>query len=298
VQPPTDWLSSPDPRLSDWPIDTLDAAAAYASSPVLPPGVLPPEREDAWNYFNSYFQQESQQSLLASPTNEMELAQQASQAANVSHATLPLINTPQTSMAQDEDGNSDMTDEAFHPNGSLSPETSESSLQNSFKAAWGTSKIPLESSNPGRNSSCIKEKRNKSSHRESPPSSPNSHQLRGVRARPRMKVENDAEAEGEPLSRVSHNMVEKQYRNRLNTQFTNLLDSLPPELIRAQFDGHVDSGGRGAKVSKGDVLVFAKRYIQTLEQEKKSLEGDRAEREGELRGLREAWARMGGKPLV
>jgi hypothetical protein len=98
---------------------------------------------------------------LASPTNEMELAQQASHAANVSHATLPLINAPQTSMAQDEDGNSDMTDEAFHPNGSPSPETSESSLQNSFKAAWGPSKIPLESSNPGRNSSCIKERRNK-----------------------------------------------------------------------------------------------------------------------------------------
>jgi hypothetical protein len=44
--------------------------------------------------------------------------------------------------------------------------------------------------------------------------------------------------------------------------------------------------------------VFAKRYIQTLEQEKKALEGEKIETERDLRRLKAAWVKNGGEPLV
>jgi hypothetical protein len=113
-----------------------------------------------------------------------------------------------------------------------------------------------------------------------------------------MEIDRDAEVEGNPSSRASHNMVEKQYRTRLNMQFTSLLDALPTEIVGAEFEGYVDSKGSSGKVSKGDVLVFAKRYIQTLEQEKKALEGEKIETERDLRRLKAAWVKNGGEPLV
>lgn len=93
----------------------------------------------------------------------------------------------------------------------------------------------------------------------------------------------------ERRTRASHNLVEKQYRNRLNAQFESLLNALP-ENIRAGGDGEdsdgapVDWGDR--RVSKGEVLEMARKHIETLEQERDMLEREKNELQGSLHQLK------------
>lgn len=89
-------------------------------------------------------------------------------------------------------------------------------------------------------------------------------------------------------TRASHNLVEKQYRNRLNAQFESLLNSLP-EQIRAGNTGNGDDDeSDGNRVSKGEVLEMARRHIQTLEQERIELERKNLELLGSIRRLKES----------
>ncbi|KAL6921366.1 hypothetical protein FSST1_005392 [Fusarium sambucinum] len=97
-------------------------------------------------------------------------------------------------------------------------------------------------------------------------------------------------------TRASHNLVEKQYRNRLNAQFESLLHALP-EQIR-----HGDNGGGDGKegnesdqandpdrrVSKGEVLEMARKHIQALERERSQLELENLELHGNIRKLKES----------
>ncbi|RGP60662.1 hypothetical protein FSPOR_10499 [Fusarium sporotrichioides] len=97
-------------------------------------------------------------------------------------------------------------------------------------------------------------------------------------------------------TRASHNLVEKQYRNRLNAQFESLLHALP-EQIR-----HGDNGGGNGnednesdqandpdrRVSKGEVLEMARRHIQALERERNQLELENLELHGSIRKLKES----------
>jgi len=71
-------------------------------------------------------------------------------------------------------------------------------------------------------------------------------------------------------------------------QFTNLLEAIPPEIIRLQYGGCADNGGRQGKVSKRDVLELARRYIQTLEREKTDLQGENGEYKKSISLLRAA----------
>jgi len=222
-------------------------------------------------------------------------------AANISYPDLSLIAGPPISMAQDEESNSDMTDATSPSNEpSSSSKTSKSSRRGPRKAAWGVTRDPGQPSNTGRHSSRIKdkEKQDKSRRRNSYPSNSTGPQLRGVRARPRMEAGNNTEAEGLPPSRLSHNIVEKQYRTRLNMQFTSLLDAIPPEMLSTQFDGYVDTSARKGKVSKGEVLALAKRYIQSLEQDTKTLERENREHKQSISRLKAAWEKNGGRLLL
>ncbi len=76
-----------------------------------------------------------------------------------------------------------------------------------------------------------------------------------------------------PLSanRISHNLTEKRYRRRLNRQFELLLSALPVNLV-ADYSGSVISGSGEQKISKSEVLVLAKDYIESLEKKKEGLE--------------------------
>ncbi|KAH6975935.1 hypothetical protein BKA56DRAFT_72155 [Ilyonectria sp. MPI-CAGE-AT-0026] len=94
----------------------------------------------------------------------------------------------------------------------------------------------------------------------------------------------------ERRTRASHNLVEKQYRNRLNAQFESLLNALP-ENIRTGGDGEDSDGGGPVdwgdrRVSKGEVLEMARKHIETLEQERDMLEREKNELQGNLHQLK------------
>ncbi|CAI4211453.1 unnamed protein product [Parascedosporium putredinis] len=113
-----------------------------------------------------------------------------------------------------------------------------------------------------------------------------------------------AETIEERRSRASHNLVEKQYRNRLNAQFESLLNSLPE---------HVRSGGPGdeddsegpmpdttdRRVSKAEVLEMARRHIKSLERNNSTLARERddlAQQVEMLRSERESQSETGSNP--
>ncbi|KAF7555226.1 hypothetical protein G7046_g6602 [Stylonectria norvegica] len=89
-------------------------------------------------------------------------------------------------------------------------------------------------------------------------------------------------------TRASHNLVEKQYRNRLNSQFESLLGALPEQIRNGGDDGEsegpMDFGDR--RVSKGEVLEMARKHIQSLERERDQLEREKNDLLGNLHHLK------------
>ncbi|KAK4228601.1 hypothetical protein QBC38DRAFT_151404 [Podospora fimiseda] len=88
----------------------------------------------------------------------------------------------------------------------------------------------------------------------------------------------------ERRARRNHNLVEKQYRNRLNAQFERLLAVLPLDHYR----GSSEHGEHGCntlassildekRMSKAEVLDLAVRRIRMLEAEKERMQRDRSE---------------------
>ncbi|KAI1501312.1 hypothetical protein F5X99DRAFT_209362 [Biscogniauxia marginata] len=106
----------------------------------------------------------------------------------------------------------------------------------------------------------------------------------------------------ERKSRETHNNVEKQYRNRLNAHFENLLNALPESMQSGEGEG-VDGGGGGIgesldssdrRVSKAEVLDMARRHIKALERECAVLEGERDELRDNMEKLRWLFGRCEG----
>jgi hypothetical protein len=97
-------------------------------------------------------------------------------------------------------------------------------------------------------------------------------------------------------TRASHNLVEKQYRNRLNAQFESLLSALPDQVRHGESstgNGNEDNESDHAndadrRVSKGEVLEMARKHIQALERERNQLELENLELHGSLRRLKES----------
>jgi len=85
-------------------------------------------------------------------------------------------------------------------------------------------------------------------------------------------------------ARHNHNLVEKQYRNRLNGHFERLIAVLPPATGEDDDEFPDGMGGAGGgcgddprrRLSKAEVLDLARRRIKTLERQN---EGLRLERE-------------------
>jgi hypothetical protein len=94
--------------------------------------------------------------------------------------------------------------------------------------------------------------------------------------------------------RASHNFVEKQYRNRLNDQFNTLLSSIPNEVIKQEITGYIREDGPERRVSKAEVLVLAKKHIETLERERQFLEEEREGLKGTIKRLKGALVHSGG----
>ena len=77
----------------------------------------------------------------------------------------------------------------------------------------------------------------------------------------------------ERKTRNAHNIVEKQYRNRLNARFEGLLGALPNSF---RSPGSCDSNEE-VRLSKGDVLDMSTTYIRTLESQRSQLEKEHEE---------------------
>lgn len=95
-----------------------------------------------------------------------------------------------------------------------------------------------------------------------------------------------AETTEELKSRTSHNIVEKQYRNRLNAQFESLLHTLPEDVRRSRGDEE--------RVSKAEVLDMARRHIEALEAGREALTSERDELREDLDRIKEAYAGHAG----
>ncbi|KAH8910059.1 hypothetical protein BR93DRAFT_935728 [Coniochaeta sp. PMI_546] len=103
-------------------------------------------------------------------------------------------------------------------------------------------------------------------------------ELRSASRTSKNKQERVAETTEEQRSRNSHNLVEKQYRNRLNAQFEDLLHALPesswstgPSLDDDDGDGRAKMGEK-KRVSKAEVLDLARQRIMFLEAENRKIE--------------------------
>uniref|UniRef100_L2FY12 Helix-loop-helix dna-binding domain containing protein n=1 Tax=Colletotrichum fructicola (strain Nara gc5) TaxID=1213859 RepID=L2FY12_COLFN len=82
----------------------------------------------------------------------------------------------------------------------------------------------------------------------------------------RRRAGKPAETAEERRTRASHNLVEKQYRNRLNAQFEGLLNALPEQ-----------PADQERRVSKAEVLDMARRHIKSLERERDELQRERGD---------------------
>ncbi|KAJ4022242.1 hypothetical protein NW752_000555 [Fusarium irregulare] len=105
-------------------------------------------------------------------------------------------------------------------------------------------------------------------------------------------------------TRASHNLVEKQYRNRLNAQFESLLNALPDQIRHGDNGGGNGNEGNESdqgndpdrRVSKGEVLEMARKHIQALERERDQLELENLELHGNLRKLKGSESESGSCP--
>jgi hypothetical protein len=82
-------------------------------------------------------------------------------------------------------------------------------------------------------------------------------------------------------ARTNHNLIEKNYRTRLNGQFETLLSVLPEDVLGER----VSSSER--KVSKAEVLILASTRISQLENARSQLKGEQDELLGQVDLLRE-----------
>ncbi|KAM0334105.1 hypothetical protein ACHAQA_001125 [Verticillium albo-atrum] len=96
-----------------------------------------------------------------------------------------------------------------------------------------------------------------------------------------------SESAEERRTRASHNLVEKQYRSRLNAQFEGLLSALPelpasqqqvaPASMTASAAAETPEDQGERRISKAEVLERARRHIETLEREREALHREREE---------------------
>lgn len=96
-------------------------------------------------------------------------------------------------------------------------------------------------------------------------------------SRPKPRTGSSAGSASPAESRTNHNMIEKQYRNRLNLQFESLLETLPKGVQDEK------------RVGKAEVLVHANQYIQKLEKDLRLLEERNLGLEGCVKDMEKRW---------
>ncbi|KAK1751643.1 hypothetical protein QBC47DRAFT_364010 [Echria macrotheca] len=128
----------------------------------------------------------------------------------------------------------------------------------------------------------------------------NKSKLRSASRTSKNVVHRPDESTTERKTRDAHNLVEKQYRNRLNAQFEALLNTLPDSLRSPggtldpnSPDVNMDLGEK--RLSKGDVLELATRYIRMLERDCGRLEQERNDLTRDVERLRSMFVNQSGQ---
>ncbi|KAH6667917.1 hypothetical protein B0J14DRAFT_174581 [Halenospora varia] len=206
----------------------------------------------------------------------------------------PLIQDPEVKV--DEESN---TPQAYAYR-ETSTNTTTNVVEPSAKPKWGTSKGPRKkqeskksSEGSSRTKSSRRDHRRNSSHSSTASSH---HQLRSTKTAQKISYAEPSNSTAQPPtnSRTSHNLVEKQYRNRLNDQFNTLLSAIPADVVGTEINGYGRGDGPERRVSKAEVLLLAKRHIETLEKTKAGLEIEKEQLKGSVQRLKCAWVNMGG----
>ncbi len=321
------WLSPPLLSVPDW----SPQYDAYATSPISSPGIYTPAQSDSWNYFDTNFK-EIETSPLATPMTPSLGNTFGGQspwnpvwpsgldsAQPFECLPLPLIQEARhvEDPGRDEEmGLEEEEGEAgnekgvsmhtySHSRSSTSTDTFEEP-STPRKANWGTAAQAQRSSGARRSST-----RTITRKESSKPTTKNTRQLRSTTipksnsssnstSKPKPNINPNPTSIPSPSSppassaRTSHNAIEKQYRMRLNNQFSILLDALPPDIIDAQTQsGYLDEKQKETekerKISKGEVLILARQYIEELERTKMRLEKERKALLADVGRLKGAW---------
>ncbi|KAK1974890.1 hypothetical protein LZ30DRAFT_381579 [Colletotrichum cereale] len=112
---------------------------------------------------------------------------------------------------------------------------------------------------------------------------PGPPRLRSASRTSKNQSQKSTETPEERRTRASHNLVEKQYRNRLNAQFEGLLHALPEQMRSPAGAGDGEESDpsqrteQERRVSKAEVLEMARRHIKNLEEEREALNRERGE---------------------
>jgi len=278
----TDWLYS----------SNASDGNTYAPSPLSSPGMPTSSHntEDLWNA-SSAFHQGSRPTPWHSSTAVIDWAGAHYQLTGSAYVVPSHISDQQSldTLADGDYGDDSMADEISQLSSPSTADEGSSSLR--VRGAWESQKgLTI-----GKQSSRVKEKApvQKSHRRHSAPNS-KAHQLRSAKASLKTSSTGSTVTGNGSGPRTNHNDVEKQYRSRLNNQFSSLLNALPQEALGLEYSNDHE---RQRGISKGEVLLLAKKYICTLEHDKQGLEKERGEREADLESLRKAWVGMGGVRL-
>lgn len=87
-------------------------------------------------------------------------------------------------------------------------------------------------------------------------------------------------ARSQSRSHKVHNNVERQYRARLNNEYTTLLNALPKDITSSP------SVDLDQTLSKIEILDLAKKHIATLEKEEEQLKEEKTMLNGQLQLLK------------
>ncbi|KAH6679005.1 hypothetical protein B0J14DRAFT_579824 [Halenospora varia] len=278
LNPSMDWLSSSVLSIPNWTAEGM-AHIAPTTAPTSSSGNYTTANDDPWNYFDASFKEVINPSPLTCPATDIFGDSTSGYLQNVSQSIpLSLVHGP---LNLDDNDKSDETEGLLYADLSL-PTVAADTLQRPRTASWGTtSKHPCCNSGDSkseRHLTRIKQEESKMS-KKSVSLSRKRHQFRNTK--PNQKINhsqrNDTTSTKNSKSvKTTHNLVEKQYRTRLNGQFSTLLRSLPPDVVGTKIVGYSNrDSAPEKKVSKAEVLVLAKEYIKSLERTKKALEDDK-----------------------
>lgn len=177
--------------------------------------------------------------------------------------------------------------------------TSSAAVKPTRKAKWGDSSGPYKRKTTSRVQNSPSDDDNGTS-RQRGQRKRNSHQMRNGYLNKSSSPESSPSSSNATANnnRTSHNLVEKQYRTRLNDQFDFLLSSIPSDLVGHHMNGPERGDRPEKRISKADVLALAKKHIENLEKGKREVEEENVGLKRTNKQLNEVWMNQNGGSIL